>query len=712
MPDQDGKTPKQPRKTAATLLVEIAGRIWDFGSVAEQRGHTSGVPGDDPVALYYFAALKEEPRTRRPLEDIRPDLAMEYEFEHGRAASAGQLGDAMSVLTGRARKNRVADTSMSEGEEILRAAGLNPVPSDRGLSLVTRCDGCPLPENYVIPEPYLVAEDGVYLLRDDGDGQARVTWGWLFPVRIYVDPAGDQLVELAWRDGHRWVSRLIRRAIAKSGRKLVAEVGDAGLPVIEAEARQAERWLAAAEAANHRAIPRDPVARQLGWQADGKTFVTGQDAPWRVEPAYSEQADPLAAHRSSGTMAGWQEVLKGAQGYMVVRAGVCAGLAAALLEALGLDSFSLDISGASTRGKSITAMAAMSCWADPNEKADAMLSWQVRSIFPIEKRLNLVNGLLVVIDETRLVKDPAIVDTVLYQVPKNHGVPRGGGWPNMIPWRAIVLTTGEQPATSFTTHQGASARVLSITQHPPFGTESAEGREAAERVKRGVEANFGIAGPAFIARLQAVLAADGGRDKLCARHDDLTGQLRGDTDMSGRRAPLIASLALACELATEWEIMPGEPMAPEDWIGLFTAPDLTDDRPQMALGIVREIVAAKSADLWHPGRDWQPQQGWIGRYHTLKDVDTPTVALLPARLRQELKRHGYDYDAVLPGWREDKILHESGTGRTPYLHTAWLGPTKTRMLILTPGVIEVDPPARDEERPPPEGPSDEGEDVL
>ena len=60
------------------------------------------------------------------------------------------------------------------------------------------------------------------------------------------------------------VTRLIRRSLTRSGRKLIAEAGDAGLPVIEADAKQAERWLAAAEAANRGAIARHPVARQLG----------------------------------------------------------------------------------------------------------------------------------------------------------------------------------------------------------------------------------------------------------------------------------------------------------------------------------------------------------------------------------------------------------------------------------------------------------------
>jgi hypothetical protein len=575
---------------------------------------------------------------------------------------------------------------------------------------VTGRENCPLPDGYVIPEPYVIAPDGIHLVKGDGSERVRVTWAWLFPVRVYVDPDGDHLVELAWRDRHRWVSRLVRRALTKSGRKLVAEVGDAGLPVIEAEARQAERWLAAAEAANHDVIARDPVARQLGWQADGKTFVTGQDAPWRVEPRYPEQAGPLAAHQPEGTLAAWREAIKGAERYIVVRVGLYAGLAAPLLEPLGLDSFTIDISGKSTRGKTITAKVGMSCWADPGDKGDAMLSWQVRSIFPVEKRLNLVNGLVTVIDETRLVKDPAVVDMVIYQVPKNHGAPRGGGWPNMIPWRTIVITTGEQPATSFTSHQGASPRVLSIIQRAPFGTAGAESEAAAKAVERGVEANYGLAGPAFVGCLQARLAESGGLEKLRTRHQELAELLRGGTDMTGRRAPLIACLALAAELAADWQIVPFSAPDVSAWLALFASEDPRDDRPEMALDVVREFVAARAADLWEPGcKDFPPPQGWIGRRYVLEGNDVPTIALLPEKLREELKRRGYELDAVLPGWREAKVLHEAGGDRTPWLLSRRLGPTMVRQIIFTPGVIDIGPPA--EQPPYPGAPTDSDEDM-
>ena len=390
--------------------------------------------------------------------------------------------------------------------------------------------------------------------------------------------------------------------------------------------------------------------------------MSSQDSPWRVEPRYSDQAAALAAHRPRGTFSTWQETIEGIEQYSVVRAGLYAGLAAPLLIPLGLDSFTVDFSGKSTRGKTITAMVALSCWADPSDRAEGMLTWQTASVIGVEKRLNLVSGLVAVIDETRLVKDPALVDAVLYMVPKNHGRPRGGGWPSMIPWRAIVVSTGEQPATSFTTHQGASARVLSI-QRAPFGTDGTASRDAAEAVKTGIEANFGVAGPVFVTRLRERLAEDGGADKLRTRHRELTDLLRGSTDMSGRRAPLTACLALAAELAAEWKIVPFPAPEAATWTILLADDNQRDNRPEMALDIVREYLAAHADKLWgNRGDDERPPAaGWIG--HDAKEGP----ALLPEKLREELRRRGYELDAVIPGWLEMGALVTKERSRPPYL---------------------------------------------
>jgi hypothetical protein len=269
----------------------------------------------------------EGPDRRRLAADLRAAWRGRYSDEA--PPSAQDLNAAIDDLK-RLAEHALPDPVSAEDQaaEIIKARGITETPQDRGLGLVTRLDDCPLPDGYLIPEPYVIAPDGVHLMKDDGAGFARVAWAWLFPVRVYVDPDGDQLVELAWRDGPRWVTRLIRRSLTKSGRKLIAEAGDAGLPMIEAEAKQGERWLAAAETANRSTIARHPVARQLGWQADGRTFVTTQESPWRIEPRYSDQAGAVAAYRPEGTLAGWQDTIKGVEEYAVVRAGLYAGLAA------------------------------------------------------------------------------------------------------------------------------------------------------------------------------------------------------------------------------------------------------------------------------------------------------------------------------------------------------------------------------------------------
>ena len=635
-----------------------------------------------PYLLREGRTYKFEGGDRR---ELRADLRRLWRDQY-RGEAVPCDGDQNAVVDDLKRLAADADPDEPDTDEvagqILAGRGIGLVPEGRGLDLVIRLDGCPLPEGYVVPEPYLVTPDGIHQLKGDGSGMARVAWAWLFPVRVFADPDGDQLVELAWRDGRRWVSRLVRRSITKSGRKLIAEAGDAGLPVIEAEARQAERWLAAAEAANHAVIARHPVARQLGWQADG-TFVTGQDAPWRVEPRYPDQGAALSAHRPAGTLASWKAALEPAGDYPVVQVGAFTGLASPLLRPLGLDSFTVDFSGRSTRGKTITAMAALSCWADPGDRSEGMFTWQTASVIGVEKRLNLVSGLTVVIDETRLARDPGIVDEVLYAIPKNHGRPRGGGWPNMIPWHAVVVSTGEQPATSFTSHQGASARVLSV-QSPPFGTDGDASRSAAETVRSGIEGSFGTAGPVFAARLRDRLAEDGGPAKLRTRHQELTALLRGSTDMSGRRAPLAACLALAAELAAEWGIVPFPAPEPDWWAARFAADEQRDNRPEMALDIVREYVAAHASKMWGTQGDDErpPAAGWIG--HDAREGP----ALLPNKLAEELKRRGYELAAVIPGWLEMGALVTSASQQPAYLIPRRTAGRLSRHLIFQRGILD------------------------
>ena len=525
-------------------------------------------------------------------------------------------------------------------------------------------DRVSLPPGHRIPSGYQLADGAVFHMveRTDKAGNplppqiTRVTWGPLFIARMLASDEGEQWFDLTWRDAHRTVTRRVDGAVLRSGRTLVRELGSTGIPVIEADAKHVERYLAAYLHANRDAIEqtRTAIARHLGWQPDG-AFVTGDGAPRPVEPSEPEQRAALAAHRPKGTLDGWREAAGRIERYPVVRIALAAGFAPVLLRVVGERSFTVDISGRSTRGKSTAAALALSAWADPTGQGEGMSTWK-SGIIMIEKRLNLVRGLPVVLDETRVVKDPSIVDQVLYQVPMDHGAARGGGWANMLPWQTIVISTGEQPALSFTAHEGAAARVLSL-RRAPFGTDGPRSASDARTVTDTIAAHYGTAGPAFAVRLAAMLAENDGANRLRKRHGQLRDQhaeaARGD--VARRRAPLAATLHLAAQLAYEWEIVPLPAPELEVWADHLSDETSREDRGTMALDVVRGLIAAQHHRLAPAGLSAgteAPAGGWIGGL--IEHEGVPSVALFPEPLAAALARVSPPIvlDAVREAWTE------------------------------------------------------------
>jgi hypothetical protein len=90
------------KKNTATKLVEIAEELFTFGCATTPTSyHHRGEP--EPVA-HTYASPKNNPDVKRPLPDIRSDLAEVYQATYGSVPNATALGDAMTVLEGRARK--------------------------------------------------------------------------------------------------------------------------------------------------------------------------------------------------------------------------------------------------------------------------------------------------------------------------------------------------------------------------------------------------------------------------------------------------------------------------------------------------------------------------------------------------------------------------------------------------------------------------------
>lgn len=542
-----------------------------------------------------------------------------------------------------------------------------------------------LPATVRTPYDYRVTGRGVEVLSTSGENWLRVTFAPLVITATFEDPEGDQYVELSWIDRSlgrpRRISRIVSRETAKRGRKLIETLGSAGLPAVEGDARAVEKWLAEFEAANFGRIPSEQLARWLGWQDDG-TFVSSPEDGIKVDVPFEEQRGPARAHARKGELAGWQDTVAGLADFPVPRVAIAAALAAPLLKPLGLNSFTLDISSRSTKGKTTALQVALSVWADPSEHASAMSNWRT-TLYAIEKRLNLVRGLVTVFDETMAVTDDTLIDEVLYQLPMNHGKARSGGaFGNMLPWETILLSSGERPALSFTTSQGAAARILGTTI-APFGEG---GGPTAASAREGVLANHGWAGPEFIRYILSGLAQPNGREKLKEHHRTLVDEFRGGGDMTNRRAPMVAALVLAETLACRTGLLPYEPLAHDVWRSLFTAHNPTDNRPDMALDVLREYVAGHAHELFSATRaalnEKPPYSGWLGVLST-KD-GAPEVALLPERVRKILADAGYSLDAVVGSWVDSEYLKRLKSQRPAHLVPRRFGGVRAKCLAFTP----------------------------
>jgi len=542
-----------------------------------------------------------------------------------------------------------------------------------------------LPPTVRTPYDYRVTGRGVEVLSTSGENWQRVTFAPLVITATFEDPEGDQYVELSWVDRSlgrpRRISRIVSRETAKRGRKLIETLGAAGLPAVEGDARAVEKWLAEFEAGNVGRIPSEQLARWLGWQDDG-TFVSSPEDGIKVDTPFEEQRGPARAHARKGNLADWQATVAPLAGYPVPRIAIAAALAAPLLKPLGLNSFTLDISSRSTKGKTTALQVALSVWADPSEHASAMSNWRT-TLYAIEKRLNLVRGLVTVFDETMAVTDDSLIDEVLYQLPMNHGKARSGGaFGNMLPWETILLSSGERPALSFTTSQGAAARILGTTI-APFGEG---GGPTAAAARDGVLAHHGHAGPKFIRYILSGLAQPNGREKLREHHRTLVDEFRGSGDMTNRRAPMVAALVLAETLACRTGLLPYEPLGHDVWRGLFTAHNPTDNRPDMALDVVREYVAGHAHELFSATRaalhEKAPYSGWLG---VLSNKDGVTeVALLPERVRKILAEAGYSLDAVVGSWVDAEYLKVLKSQRPPHLVPRRFDGIRAKCLAFTP----------------------------
>jgi putative DNA primase/helicase len=657
------------------------GYLWDEGGI----GPVAPVP-DWLLALLRAAAPEQGAQgpSRRESKSVLGSLPLVI-----RPAQAGEA----SPLPG---DNSTSQAEPPDGDE---SVPLHPATTNHGVPLEhVRTWLADAPVDALVPLGWAVDQHGVAKVRSVNPLTGERVLEYVAPTPIVVvsrlkdiDDETESL-RLAWvRDG-RWQTCTVERVKVANARTLV-DLASVGLTVTSRTASDLVQYLAAFEAENIHLLPVLQVSRRLGWQGRagrrgflwGRTHLRPQGGRVTVADLDSltlgTRATDLMAYRgadageeqladgycSAGSLDGWVRAAAVAAGHPRVILGVYASLAAPLLTVLGAPNFIIDWAYVTSTGKTTTLRLAASCWGNPDERelGAAIGTWDATRV-AIERISGVLNGLPLILDDTKRVRQPKQVAQVLYDVANGRGRGRGSvdGLRRVGVWRTILLSTGEAPITSFTDDGGTRARALELWGQP-FGRADATTAPLVYQLDLAVREHYGHAGPQVV---EFILAH---RDNWTVWREEYQrlrlayAEQAGSNPVAGRLAGYFAILNMAALVTHAALELPWPYQDPLH--GLLA--DLLDgasdaDRAAEALRFVVSWARGNQYTFW--GRHEQtghgevrsPGQGWAGRWDGGEEWDS--IAFLPHRLRPLLADVGFDAEATLRTWHDRGWLETSG----------------------------------------------------
>lgn len=563
----------------------------------------------------------------------------------------------------------------------------------RGLSehstVLETLEDAPASDDLVIPHGYKVGSGGIAKVDErwgqDGVEQTRVLVASA-PVylagRLHDEEAGEESLVLHHLRAGQWRRETVDRGTAMDARSLVRLAGR-GLPVTSGRSGLLVEYLDACESANLDRLPSARVSAVLGWQGDagrlgvliGKRLVRAGEEDLETDVEATDPRDwgegwvsfrgadagdeqIAAAFRPGGTCEGWLSAVDPIAAYPRVLLAFYASLAAPLLPVLGAANFGVDLAYATSRGKTTALRIAGSIWGVPDERQPESVvgSWDATRVW-IERASATLNGLPLILDESKRARHPRVVGQVLYDVANGRG--RGRGTPRGMArsgsWATVLLTTGEQRATSFTQDGGTRARILTLWG-PPFGAADASTAKVVNGLNAGVKEHHGHAGPRW-ARYLAEHRDEWGAWRALhrARREAYAERAAGDPVL-GRIAEYCATVDVAARLAHEALDLPwpyADPIRPL-WADL--AAEAGDaDRAREALDLTVSWAHSHEHEFHgrhREDRDGAPissHAGWAGRWGP--GEDWRFVAFYPDRLRGLLAGWGHEPDSTLDLWR-------------------------------------------------------------
>jgi len=422
-----------------------------------------------------------------------------------------------------------------------------------------------------LPKSYKIS-GGVICLRGEGDEQDRPLTGVFDVVGRASNLTGDagtgRIIHFTNENGVSVEMTLhMSDLIRDSGAGVLEALADAGLTLYVGSRNGREAVLNLfRQITPKRHIPTVP---RPGWVRDrGGVFVgfmcptgeyieAGSGNPFRLATGAT-----VKDRAPAGTLKGWQTAANAAldqSGNFYWTIGLCAAFAGPLLALAGMSACGFNLSGESSRGKTLALQLGSSVWATPREKRGVLFSMNSTSN-AIEDLASVGSESFLALDEIGAMSRPQDIPSILFGLStgagKSRKAGRGAGLAEDAEFLPFTMLTNERPLRSVVTDAGGDYKTGLSVRFPDLDVTGGM-RVSADVIKamEAVKANFGHAGPLFIRWMISEGLHHRGNE-IRKRIDSAAKVLAGDaTPAQARAANVFALVQIAGELACEAGIL-------------------------------------------------------------------------------------------------------------------------------------------------------------
>ncbi len=385
----------------------------------------------------------------------------------------------------------------------------------------------PVHAECVLPKWLTISEDLAIVRKkeSDEDKASIVVPCPLFITGKLVNPkTNEESVQLSWiRDGS-WKFITVERIYICSTSQIV-KLSNYGFPVTSDSTKEIISYLRLYELENSSLIPITEITSQLGWNKNKSCFIIGDEcivpnnatAPNGIntksnlfsnksiifKPKDQGENQIVASMHTNGSYDEWVKVINQLYDFPVVIFTVYTALTTPFMEVFECENFSYEISSPTSTGKTNALQIAASCWGKPSESTGGFFRTWKTTQTAIERAAQTLNGIPLILDDTKnapghdkfnKATTPFVIETI-YMFSTGSGKARGtiAGTAENIPFKSIMMSSGESPSIDLTNNGGSRGRIISLWGLP-FRDQSESLNKFISKISNTFKNNYGHAG--------------------------------------------------------------------------------------------------------------------------------------------------------------------------------------------------------------------------